>query len=144
MKKENESLQVPYDYPLCLNNQCPQAATCLRQIVERDVSDSVKYWVVLSPKHQATLTGDCPYYRCNAKVSYAKGFMNILDSLPRKQFEDVTALLISHFSQRTYYRIRKGERLLSPSEQRQVLNILKRCGATGKQEFDGYVEDYEW
>ena len=135
---------MPHDYPLCLNRQCPQAATCLRQIVEREVPDSVEYWVVLSPKHQATLTGDCPYYRSSAKVSYAKGFMNILDNLPRKQLQSVIAHLISHFSQRTYYRIRKGERLLSPSEQQQVLNILKRCGVTGLQEFDGYVEDYEW
>ncbi|MCQ4775613.1 DUF6078 family protein, partial [Lacrimispora saccharolytica] len=78
------------------------------------------------------------------KVQYAKGCMNILDNLPHKQRQLAIIHLMEYFSRRTYYRIRKGERLLSPAEQRDVQKILKQCGATGKQEFDAYVEDYEW
>ena len=51
---------------------------------------------------------------------------------------------MSYFGRRTYYRIRKGERLLTPSEQQRILNILKNCGATHLQNFDAYVEDYDW
>ena len=129
MEEEHHFTNVPYNYPLCLNRQCPKASTCLRQLVEQEVPDSAEYWVVISPKYQAKLKGACPHYRSSQKVQYAKGCMNILDNLP---------------SRRTYYRIRKGERLLSPAEQRDVQKILKQCGATGKQEFDAYVEDYEW
>ena len=68
----------------------------------------------------------------------------ILDNLPHKQRQLAIIHLMEYFSRRTYYRIRKGERLLSPAEQRDVQKILKQCGATGKQEFDAYVEDYEW
>ena len=106
MEEEHHFTNVPYNYPLCLNRQCPKASTCLRQLVEQEVPDSAEYWVVISPKYQAKLK--------------------------------------EYFSRRTYYRIRKGERLLSPAEQRDVQKILKQCGATGKQEFDAYVEDYEW
>ena len=42
------------------------------------------------------------------------------------------------------HRARKGERLLSPSEQQHILNILRNCGVTTTQEFDAYVEDYDW
>ena len=51
---------------------------------------------------------------------------------------------MSYFGRRTYYRSRKGERLLSLSEQQHVLNILKNCGVSTPQQFDAYVEDYDW
>lgn len=144
MEEEHNQSEAPHNYPICLNRQCPKASTCLRQIVEQEVTDDVRFWVVISPKHQATLSGDCPYYRSNAKVRFAKGFMNILDNMPHKQMLQATDLLIAHFSQRTYYRIRKGERLLNPAEQKEVMNILRKCGVTEQKEFDAYVEDIEW
>ena len=144
MKEEHYFPNVPHNYPLCLNRQCPKASTCLRQLVEQEVPDSAEYWVVISPKYQAKLKGACPHYRSSQKVQYAKGCMNILDNLPHKQRQLAIIHLMEYFSRRTYYRIRKGERLLSPAEQRDVQKILKQCGATGKQEFDAYVEDYEW
>ena len=52
--------------------------------------------------------------------------------------------LMRHFSRRTYYRVRKGERPLSPSEQQVVLNALKRCGVKEPKDFDAYFEEYDW
>ena len=43
------------------------------------------------------------------------GFINILDSLPYKQMQEVSKYLISHFGQSTYYRARKGTRPLLPT-----------------------------
>ena len=90
------------------------------------------------------MEGDCPHYRSNRKVRYAKGFIGILENLPYKQMQTVILHLMSYLGRRTYYRSRKGERLLSPSEQQRILNILKSCGVTAPQEFDAYVEDYDW
>ena len=144
MEEEHHFTNVPYNYPLCLNRQCPKASTCLRQLVEQEVPDSAEYWVIISPKYQAKLKGACPHYRSSKKVQYAKGCMNILDNLPHKQRQLAIIHLMEYFSRRTYYRIRKGERLLTPSEQQRILNILKNCGATHLQNFDAYVEDYDW
>lgn len=144
MEEEHHFTNIPYNYPLCLNRQCPKASTCLRQLVEQEVPDSAEYWVVISPKYQAKLKGACPHYRSSQKVQYAKGCMNILDNLPHKQRQLAIIHLMEYFSRRTYYRIRKGERLLTPSEQQRILNILKNCGATHLQNFDAYVEDYDW
>lgn len=144
MEKEHNLTHVPHDYPVCLNRECPKASTCLRQIVEQELPDSVEYLVVINPRNQNTLKGDCPHYRSNAKVRYAKGFTKLLESLPHKQMQNIIPLIVSRFSQRTYYRIRKGERLLSPAEQEDLLNIFRRCGVTQVPEFDAYVEDYVW
>ena len=120
------------------------AATCLRQIAEVSAPDDVECWTIISPKRLASLTGDCPYYRSNKKTRYAMGFINILDSLPYKQMQEVSKYLISHFGQSTYYRARKGTRPLLPTEQQFVLETLKRCKADSCQEFDAYYEDYDW
>lgn len=144
MEEEHNLPEIPHNYPICLNRQCPKAPTCLHQLVEQEVADDVKFWLVISPKYQATLSSDCPYYRSNDKVLFAKGFMNILDNLTHKQMIEATSLLIARFSQRTYYRIRKGERLLNPAEQKVIMNIFRKCGVTGKLDFDSYVEDIEW
>lgn len=144
MKEIEDSLEVPVHYTLCLNNQCPKADTCLRQIVERKLTDDVQYMAIVNPKHLATLKGDCPFYRSNAKVLYAKGMKRMLDNLSQKQMRSVVPRLIRLFSKRTYYRIRNGERLLAPSEQRKVLDIMKACGATETQKFDAYEEMIEW
>ncbi|WP_455591245.1 DUF6078 family protein [Bacteroides sp.] len=144
MKEEHDFSQVPCNYTLCLNSQCPKASTCLRQLIEQETTDSIKYLVIINPKHLSTLTGECPYYRCSTKVLYAKGLIGMLDSLPRKQMDRVVSLIIRRFSQRTYYRIRKGERLLSPSEQQEIITIFQKCGVDGIQQFDAYIEDYEW
>lgn len=144
MKEELDLSTMPSQYSFCLNHQCPKATTCLRQLAEQSITNEVKYWSVISPKHLATLKGDCPYYRSSQKVRYAKGFIAILGELPHKQMEVVISRLIGHFNQRTYYRVRKGERPLSPSEQRSVLRIIKNCGTTKALEFDAYYEDYDW
>lgn len=144
MKEKFDFSIVPYEYPMCLNRKCPKAATCLRQLAEQYVPENIKYWTIVSPKHLATQECDCPYYRPSKKVRYAKGFIGILDNLSHRQTEEIIPYLIGYFSRRTYYRIRKGERLLFPSEQEAILNILKKHGVTGSLEFDAYIDDYEW
>ena len=121
MEEKLDFANVPSRYSLCLNRQCPNAATCLRQIAEVSAPDDVECWTIISPKRLASLTGDCPYYRSNKKTRYAMGFINILDSLPYKQMQEVSKYLISHFGQSTYYRARKGTRPLLPTEQQFVL-----------------------
>lgn len=144
MKEKIDFASVPYMYALCLNSQCPQASTCLRQLSEQSAPDTLESWNYLNPKHLANLNGNCPHYRSSAKVNYAKGFVDMLESLPHKQMQTAVLQLMAHFSRRTYYRMRKGERLLSPAEQKEMLYILKQCGVAKAGNFDAYVEDFDW
>lgn len=129
---------------MCLNRECAKANTCLRQLIVSTVPENIPHWTIVSPTYLATLKGTCPHYRSCTKVRFAKGFIKILDNLPNKQMRLVISHLISCFGRRTYYRIRKGERLLSPAEQKQFYNILKNCSITHPLQFDGYQEEYDW
>lgn len=144
MEKEHNFQTIPFNYALCLKRECPKAATCLRQLVERQIPDNVEYWTIISPKYQTTLEGDCPHYRSDTKNSYARGLKNMLDNMPYSQMKDVVSHLMNLFGRRSYYRVRNGERQLSPEEQKSIQNILKRCGVTEPQKFDAYIEDYAW
>ena len=144
MKVEINYPEVPHNYKMCLNRKCSKADTCLRQLVEQSIPEDIESWNIVSPKRLATLKGTCPYYRSAAKVRYGKGFIKILENLPHKQMQAATAHLTTYFGRRTYYRVRKGERLLSPSEQKATLNIIKSYGSLPHQEFDSYVDDYDW
>ncbi len=144
MEEKIDFEKVPYQYAMCLNRECSKANTCLRQLTAQSAPEKIEHWVIISPKHLAAQQRNCSYYRSNAKVRYAKGFIRMLENLPYKQMQTVILHLMSYFGRRTYYRSRKGERLLSLSEQQHVLNILKHCGVSTPQQFDAYVEAYDW
>ena len=67
-----------------------------------------------------------------------------LDLLRNSLHERATTAISLHFSERSYYRIRKGERLLSPDEQKAVRQIIARLGFTEEWDFAAYEEDYLW
>lgn len=144
MKAEIDFRQVPFEYALCLNDQCPKADSCLRRLCVQSMPAEKECWNIVSPKRLADLKGDCPFFRSNRKVRYAKGCINMLDCLPYNKRKATINHLMACFGQRTYYRVRKGERLLSPDEQQTVLDIIKQHYADTTSEFDAYIEDYAW
>ncbi|MCD8263412.1 MAG: DUF6078 family protein [Tannerellaceae bacterium] len=113
--------QAPFGYPVCMNRECIQASTCLRQLIERTVPADVQQFTIVNPKYLASQEGSCPYYRPANKVYFTKGFIDMLESLPYKQMRAISSGLLNLFGRRTYFRVRKGERLLSPEEQQRVL-----------------------
>lgn len=144
MEEKLDTATIPYRYLLCLNRQCPKADTCLRQLAERSMPDDIPQWNIISPKYQAASKGDCPYFRSDRKIRYAVGFLTMMDELPHKLTRLVALSLIRHFGQRMYYRVRKGERPLSPEEQAFILQTLKRYGVSEAKEFDSYFYAYDW
>jgi len=144
MSKQIHYSEVPGDYLMCLNRECTKADTCLRQLVERTTTAKVHYMRFMNPKYLAELKGDCPYYKSSAPVRYAKGFMKLLGNIPLKETETIKRALIALFHRVTYYRVRNGERLLSPEEQAMVLKVTGSRGLPPGEEFDSYIEDYDW
>ena len=52
--------------------------------------------------------------------------------------------LIGLWGIRRYYQKRKGETLLSPTEQQQVIAIARNLGLQRAEYFDAYVEEYDF
>lgn len=143
-ERRNILYPSPLRLPLMPQRAMPQAATCLRQLAMQSMPTEKDYWKIISPKRLATVKGECPFYRSSQKARYAKGFMNMLNSLPYNKWGIAIANLIAGFGQRTYYRARKGERLLLPEEQQSVLNVFRHLDAGMATEFDSYAEGYLW
>ena len=134
----------PNNFLWCINRQCSKAETCLRQLAESFRRKSLYLAVPSNPKHLAKFKNECPYFCSNKQVRYARGFLGILENLTSKQTHFFINRVISNSSRRTYYRVRNGERALSPAEQQNIINILKECGVTFSIKFDSYFEDYYW
>ena len=136
--------KVPHNYAMCLNAQCALSSTCLRYLAAESVPDTLITCNIISPKYLANTKGKCPQYRSSQKVIYAKGFLRMLGDIPLKQVKKVQGELITLLGQRTYYRCRKGERLLSPTEQKQIKSIVHQCDISTPIDFDSYEEDSDW
>lgn len=136
--------KMPHDYLLCINTQCPKSSSCLRHLAGQNFPSDVPSMCIINPQWYDRLCNECRYHRPSEKERYAQGFTRMLESLPKKTFDAVTLKLKRAFNGRNYYRVRKGERLLSSAEQLKVRNILRSEGITTIPEFDAYVEEYAW
>lgn len=144
MKETFNYEKIPHNYTLCLMNKCKQADSCLRQLAEQAMPDHVLTCKIIHPKHLKVSNDVCSHYRPNTKVHYAKGFLNILGGIPYKDSRKIIDNLKNHYGYRSYYRMRKGERTLSPEEQQHFRSLLKTYGFPKIQEFDSYEEEYLW
>lgn len=135
-------MKIPFNYPLCTRGECPKAGECLRHVALANCED--ERITILNPNLLSPSNEGCKHYVSAQKVRYAKGMKRVMGLLPYNLHERAATALSLQFSERSYYRIRKGERLLSPDEQKQVHQIIARLGFTGEWDFDDYVEDYLW
>lgn len=137
----SENTTVPSHYDLCIVGECPKASTCLHHVaLQMTREEKIS---IFNPR-LLDKTGKCTHYAMTEKVYHAKGFKEMMGKLPYNIHKRAVSALMSYFSERTYYRIRKGDRLLSPDEQKVVRRIITRLGYTEPWEFDDYVEDYLW
>lgn len=67
MKEKIDFSEAPYQYAMCLNEQCQKATTCLRQIIEQNVPDKIEHWVIISPKRLSALKGRVPLLSFQSK-----------------------------------------------------------------------------
>ena len=81
--KNNE--KVPANYTLCLKDDCPKEANCLRHVAVAMMPAEVKTWSIVSPTYLAQMEGECPHYRSAEKVMHARGFVRMMSAMTVKQ-----------------------------------------------------------
>ncbi|MCQ2411316.1 MAG: DUF6078 family protein [Elusimicrobiaceae bacterium] len=138
-------MKFPQSFPLCNRENCPQAAQCLRRKAW-DAIDANVQWPVLSianPLLTAT-DGHCPSFKPAQPVTMARGFRNTLSKMPHGKVGLAAAKITNLFCESNYYKMRRGDRPITPREQEQIARIFKNCGAPESIVFDEYYEDYLW
>ena len=118
---------------------------CLRWLVGQHVPNTKSsYWCV-NPHFEGVATTDCPMYRKDQKVRFAKGMTHIFTSdMPKRVENDVRMSIIGLTNRTYYYEYRNGQRLIPPKLQEDIRNLFRENGWTADVTFDGYVEKYEW
>ena len=138
------SEKVPNNFTLCIKGDCPKSANCLRHVAVAMMPAEMQKWSIISPAYLAQMEGECPLYRSAEKVQYARGFVRMMSALTVQQANAVKGNIIATFGMNMYYRMRRGERLITPTEQEEIYQMLEKQGVTTRLEFDAYEKDYLW
>ena len=136
--------EISKNYTLCLKSDCPKAANCLRHVAVAMMPAEVQRWQIVSPTYLAQVEGECPYYRSAEKVRYARGFVRMMSAMTVRQANILKDHIIATFGMNMYYRMRRGTRPITPTEQEEIYKLLEQIGITTRPAFDAYHEDYLW
>lgn len=146
----NSFTEVPKNYHLCVNANCPWHATCLRQIAMRLLPDSEIRANIINPNLTARPQADahgasaCPYYRESRTVTYARGFENMEDKMTVVQYRRYRAMFLASFGRNPFYERRNGKIALSPHEQSLIRRMLNDIGFSIDNPFDETEERIDW
>lgn len=136
-------ISMPKGYAACLHSHCTLAATCLHQLAYNQLIQGETYLNVINPT-QCSQKEDCPFYRNNQPVVYARGFTKMQKRMLPDQYRKFMQILIGEFGSNPYYERRRGETALSPREQEIVRHALRQVGLPDNWEFDAYEENVNW
>ena len=132
-------------YTVCYVDECSLRNQCLRWQVGPHVPNTHSTYRCVNPHFEGVATTECPMYRTDQKVRFAKGMLHIFtDDMP-KRVEPAVRYGIIGLTNRTYYfEYRNGSRLIPPALQEKIRKLFRDNGWTDEVKFDGYVEDYDW
>ena len=136
--------EAPPHYPICLHADCPRAGHCLHRVAYGELIGKCEMLSVINPERCRKDGDECPYFRDAAPVAYARGFTGMQRRMYPDQYKRFMRLLTEHFGRNPYFERRKGETVLSPSEQQIVLDALRKAGVTEDLKFDAYEENINW
>ena len=134
--------EVPGCYLHCIKADCKKATHCLRQLAMQAADDSVRSFAIINPK-LIEQQDECEFYRNNKPQVYGKGFKNMQKKMLPDEYSMFMYRLQGKFGRNPYFERRRGERLCSPSDIKQVEAALKAIGHP-ELKFDAYVEKLNW
>ena len=142
---------IPKGYTYCFADElaCPKAGTCLRALAGGLSAEEprIKCVNAISPHYIKRLPSAdaCEFYRSDSPVRFAAGMTHLFDEVPHRVFATVRAAVMACFSCESYfYQSRKGERLITPEEQRRILAVFRRNVPGVTPVFDRYVDKEDW
>ena len=130
---------APWNYPVCFNSECKKCDLCMHYLIGQLVPEDYHTGNAVYPS--AWKGGDCLCFREKKVVRFAWGFSNLYTNLTRGQTSDIRSSIRTYLGSgmSAYYRYHHGERLLTPKQQQDILDIVKRFCSKEDATFDNYV-----
>lgn len=136
---------APRNFALCFLAGCASAGECLRALAGADVGTDREVVPVVNPRlADEGGRGRCPRFKVAERVRVAYGFRRALGRVPAGRVTGVRNAACARMSERTYYRLMRGDRPMLPDEQEHMAALLVAHGAPEPVEFDRYEWRYGW
>ena len=131
-------------YLVCFIDGCPLHKTCLRWVVGQYANQQTVAYTAINPRNPMMGNDSCPKYREMVRVKMMRGMTQFYHEMPGFMERDIRNSLIAHFGRTRYFQMRKGERLITPDQQKVIEQVMRANNWQGPIKFDGEVEDYLW
>ena len=142
--QEEQFREKSEHYLVCFLDHCPLHEQCLRWMVGQYVDPDLVVCTAINPRNPKLGREDCEMYRPNQRALMKRGFQNIYHDMPGYMEKHIRLLLIGKFGRRKYFEMRKGDRLILPSEQQIIQDVFRENGWEGPINYDGEEEDWLW
>ncbi len=127
---------------LCFNEGCPRKEECMRYVVGRQVPDRKTSGMAVYPN--ALHGGACEYFYQLRLVRAARGFGNIFADVKQKHVAEMRQQMEHYLGGHgTYYRYKRGERLLMPEQQEWICRLFEKYGYDRNVVFSDYQQVYD-
>ncbi|MBQ6189176.1 MAG: hypothetical protein IJK45_03270 [Bacteroidaceae bacterium] len=138
MEKSDITLKaddVPKKYAVCYNHECPRAGECLHHLCYTVLPKGEDVRLCVLP--QAWQGNECRQFAKAQPVRLAWGMSRLFHDVPKWQATVIRHELMQLFSsERTYFRYRRGEFLITPEIQSRVADIFRKYGYTAERQYD--------
>ena len=136
-------IRIPQGFTFCVQSECPLAAQCARHILYQNNTQDMPHLTVLNPLLTPFTAEGCPHFREYHIVRYALGFRNIYNAIPTQHAKLFWTTIPGITSESMYYRMKRGDKPISPTLQQRILTAAHRLGVPTSIDFDGYCEVLE-
>lgn len=131
-------------YLVCYNDECARAEQCLRRLLANYVPDKRRIVESVNPGYVKRNHGECDYFHSSEPTVLYKGMTHFYDEIPEQKAREIRFKLRHHFGESTYYRLRNGQRSITPAIYDQIRSICVACGWTEELVFDEETQEIKW
>lgn len=125
---------------VCPLATCAKSGTCIRQLNYQKAVAEEPCFTILNTKLFSPTSDGCPYHLVKKTVRIAYGFNRLYGTVPARNTK-LFRLGTEFGSDSTYYRFKRGEYGLSPSQQKRLLDYFLKNGADISVGFDRYQDE---
>ena len=135
---------VTSGFQLCFLADCPKHGECLRYMAGEHLPPKSKWGPAIYPTIERDENG-CRFFKTSQPKHMAWGFDTLFRDVLTRNAADLRAAIKEYLGGNgTYYRYKNGDRLLTPEQQKWIIDLFKKAGYSKNLEFDHYADVYDF
>ena len=148
MEKNEDELTFNYEFTPkfwenCFNHACPKANACLRHLAGMNIPDGMTHGPAIYP--DSYKNENCEHFIQIRVINGAYGFDKMLNQLKRKDEIELRARIQGYLGGGgTYYHYNHGRKLLTPEQQKRIIEMYHDYEYSKECQFEGYKKIYDF